>query len=273
MKTATQNHEFQVNLLLILIAVFAVAFAVFFILTYINRYNRIKKAAQKVIYQKKISEILFALLFDENQTVESATVVFKNQKDKRNLFKKIAIKSINTLHRNYTGDLKLKLEEFYVKSDLVQYSLKKINSSNWSNTVEAIRDLSNLNYQPAYEVIASKLNHSKQIVQKEAFVGVILLKGLDELLNLKDTKIYLDDWTQSNILYVAKRDRMTSPENLESLLTSLNETMVLLGARIIEYFQLQQHINVLEDCIEKIPHSKIANKLSNISNQLMQKHL
>lgn len=251
---------------------FVIAFAVFFILTYVARYRRIKKVNLKAIYQKEIDEILFSFLFDENVTVEMASETFKNQNGKKKLFKKITIKSINAIHRNYTGELKEKIEAFYVKSDLVRYSLKKVNSPNWAKTIEAIRDLSNLNYQPAYDVIASKLKHSKKMVRKEAFVGVILLKGLDELVKLKDCPIYIDDWTQSNVLYVVKRDRMTAPENIELLLSSQNETIVLLGARIIQYFQLLQHISILEDYIQKNQNSKLINKLASINNQLKQTH-
>lgn len=272
MNTATQNYEFQVNLLLTLIAVFVIAFIVFFTLTYVNRYKRIKKTALKAIYQKTIDEMLFTLLFDVNMKMETVSNSFKNKEGKTKLYKKITIKSINALHRNYTGELKEKIEEFYVKSGLVNYSLKKINSPKWTSTVEAIRDLSNLNYQPSYEAISSKLNHSKKMVRKEAFIGVILLKGLEELLKLKDSKLYLDDWTQSNILYVVKRDRMTSPKNIEVLLTSQNETIVLLGARIIQYFQIQQHIPVLETYVQTNPDSKISIKLQVITNQLKQAH-
>ena len=272
MKTPAQNYEFQVNLLITLIVLFVIVFLFFFILTYTNRYKRIKKVKLKAIYQKSIDEMLFEMLFDEKVTVEIASNSFKNQYDKNQLFKKITIKSINALHRNYTGELKEKIEEFYLKSGLVNYSLKKINSPNWAKTVEAIRDLSNLNYQPAYEVIYSKLKHSKKIVQKEAFIGIVLLKGLDELLQLKDTKLYLDDWTQSNILYVVKRDRMQSPENVEILLSRQNETIVLLGARIIQYFQLNQHISALEEYIQQHPNSKILDKLIGITNQLKNTH-
>ncbi len=272
MNTSTQDYEFQVNLLLTLIALFVVAFFIFFILTYVNRYKRIKKVALKAIYQKSIDEMLFTLLFDENVTVEMVSNAFKNQDGKKKLFKKITIKSINALHRNYTGELKEKIEEFYIKSGLVNYSLKKINSPKWTSTVEAIRDLSNLNYQPAYDAIFSKLKHSKKMVQKEAFIGVILLKGLEELLTLKDSKLYIDDWTQSNILYVVKRDRMNLPENIVNLLTSQNETIVLLGARIIQYFQMQQYIPVLEEYIQKHPNSKISAKLLTVSHQLKNTH-
>ena len=272
MNTSNQDYEFQVNLLLTLIAVSVVAFLVFFVLTYLNRYKRIKKAALKAIYQKSIDEMLFSLLFDKNVTVELASTSFKNQGGNKKLFKKITIKSINALHRNYTGELKQKIEEFYVKSGLVHYSLKKIDSLSWTSSVEAIRDLSNLNYQPAYDAIFLKLNHSNKMVQKEAFIGVILLQGIGELLKLKDSKLYLDDWTQSNILYFVKRDRMPSPENAELLLTSENETIVLLGARIIQYFQLQQHISVLEAYIQQHPNSKIITKLNTINQQLKLTH-
>lgn len=269
--TDFSDYDFQVNLLLTMIVLFAVAFTVFFTLTYINRYRRIKKTARKAVYQKKIDELLFTLLFEEDASVAMVSTIFKTEEPTQ-LFKKISIKSINALHRNYTGELKQKLESFFVASDLVYYSLKKINSSNWAKVVEAIRDLSNLNYQPAYDIIFSKLNHSKKIVQKEAFIGVILLKGLDELVKLKDFPLYIDDWTQSNILYVVKRDKMRAPQNIEALLTSKNQSILLLGARIIQYYHLYQHASLLEEWMQNNTGSKIQSKLSTIVNQLNTIH-
>lgn len=266
------HYDFQVNLIISMIVLFVIAFAIFFCLTYIKRYKRIKKAELKAVYQKEIDELLFSLLFDNNTTVEMAASTFKKEIITTKLVKKISIKSINSLHRNYTGELKQKLEDFYITSDLVKYSLKKIDSLNWAKEVEAIRDLSNLNYQPAYHAIVSKLDHRKKMVQKEAFIGVILLKGLDELHQLKNSTIYLDDWTQSNILYVAKRDKMKLPQNIESILDSNNTTIVLLGARLIQYFQLQQYIPALEKSMNNCTDAIIKDKLKEIINQLKNSH-
>lgn len=270
--TDFSHYDFQVQLLLTLIALFAITFLLFFVLTYINRYKRIKKTELKAVYQKKIDQLFFTLLFEENRTVSEAAEVFKKEIIPTKLIKKMTLKSINSLHRNYTGELKQKLEEFYVESNLVQYSLKKMDSLNWAKVVEAIRDLSNLNFQEAYQSIYSKLDHSKKIVQKEAFIGMILLKGLNELIKLKDSPIYIDDWTQSNILYVVKRDKMKAPENIELLLTSKNESIVLLAARIIQYFQLVQHSNALEHWVQKNPNSIIQSKISAITTQLNTIH-
>ncbi|WP_136667910.1 hypothetical protein [Flavobacterium sp. H122] len=259
MITEQHHYNFQVQLLITLITLFVLAFVIFFAITFISRYKKIKKTELKTSYHKIVDEILFKILFDENTTVESASDYFKAEVIPTKLIKKISIKSINALHRNYSGELKKKLEEFYIKSDLVNYSLKKIDSLNWAKIVESIRDLSNLNYQPSFDKIYEKLNHSKEIVQKEAFIGVILLKGLDQLIQLKDSKIYLDDWTQSNILFVVKRNQMTIPDNIEALLKSKNETIVLLGARLIEYFQLRQYTPLLEQTISnnKLTESKV----------------
>lgn len=266
------HYDFQVRLLLVLIVTFIVAFALFFILTYIKRYKRIKKNELKVVYQKKIDELLFALLFDNETSVEIASDNFNTIIIPTKLIKKITIKSINALHRNYTGELKQKLELFYIESGLVNYSLKKIDSLNWAKVVEAIRDLSNLNYQPAYETIVTKLDHPKKIVQKEAFIGVILLKGFDGLVYFRNTDIYIDDWTQSNILYVAKRDKMNAPEDIGLVLESKNESIVLLGARIIQYFQLWQCIPNLEKWTEFNPDSKASKKINDIITQLKNTH-
>lgn len=272
MITAQHHYNFQVQLLLALIAIFILAFAIFFVLTFISRSRKIKRTKHKADLHKIVDELLFKMLFDENTSVESAANNFKNDVVSSKLIKKISIKSINALHRNYSGELKRKLEEFYIESNLVKYSLKKNDSLNWAKVVESIRDLSNLNYQPSFEKIHEKLNHSEEIVQREAFIGVILLRGLNELIHLKDTEIYLDDWTQSNILYVVKKNQMPLPENIELLLNSKNETIVLLGARLMEYFQLRQYIPLIEKTISDNNQIKSHAKFEAILQRLQNTH-
>ncbi|SHJ14408.1 hypothetical protein [Flavobacterium terrae] len=266
------HYSFQVKLLLSLIAVFSVAFIVFFILTFLKRFKRIKKNELKANYQNQIDTLLFELLFNQNVSVNKIALKFKNEIVPTKLIKKITLKSINALHRNYTGDLKKRIELFYIESELVNYSLEKLNSLNWAKVIEGIRDISNLKYQPAYEIILSKLKHSKTIVQKEAFIGVILLKGLDELIKNKDNQLYLDDWTQSNILYVIKRDQMTLPDNIEELFKSKNKTIILLGARILHYFQANHYLHLIENYLIQNPNSTIKPKLDSIINQLKNIH-
>lgn len=263
-----QHYDFQLQLILALLATFIVMFALFFFLTYYSRYRRIKKSRTKIHYQEIIDKVLFDLLFDEHTDPSTAATIFKTKTQSHRIASKLGLKSLMVLHRNYSGQLRLKLESFYVQSGLSQYSFNKLNSRNWSKVVEGIRDLSTMNHQPAYKAISDQLRHPKVIVRSEAFIALVVLRGTEELQKLRNSDLYLDDWAQSNILYNLKRTAMKPPTHPQHLLESPNETIRLLAARLIEYYQMFQHTGAIENAIITTGNSTLRNKLQIVLNRI-----
>lgn len=239
-----EEPQLEKALILAIVLFFSVSL-LFLSLTLIKKTSRKKKAQKKEQYQNMADSLLFHLLFMEASLEETLTL-FEQQKINSNLFNKVMIKAIVALHNNYTGVHKKKLEEFYVKSGIINYSLNKVNSNKTVHIIEGIRDLSSLNYQPVYKIASKLLTHKEESIKCEALTAIIVLKGCSELLKFVNINFYVDDWTQSNILYAIRKKADQAPEHLHLLLKSKNESMILLGARLIEYYQQTHHYEAME---------------------------
>ncbi len=263
MNTELQDHEYLVyTTVLLILALFATSF-LFLLLTLIKRYRKIKKNKRRAAFQEFIDTTLFSMLFNVGTPPEALTG-FKHFMATSVLFKKVAIKSIVALHNNYSGNYRAKLENFYVQSSLVDYSLNKIKSRRWADVVEGLRDLSNLKYDPAFDKIATLIQYPNEFVRKEAFLGVVRLRGLGELIKREDLSWYLDDWAQSNILLTLKTLQLDAPEHMEFLLSSTNPSMVLMGARLMEHFQYTHQVPALQHALGQARDHKLQTELKNI---------
>jgi hypothetical protein len=236
-KQAYNEHEL-VLFMLGAICVFFAFFLFFLTATFIKRSNKLRNQRKSEQYQKTGNEILFNLLFG-NTTMEEALQQFHSL-DKSYLLIQAMTRSTISLHRNYAGEQRKILEHFFLLSGLSDFSYKKLRSGRWVEVVEGIRVLSVLNVREAFDEIRSLLDHPHVNVKKEAFIGLITLEGMEGLEKFPLPKIPIDDWTQSCILYQLKIKSFSSFEGIHLFLESKNESLVLLGARIADYFQLHE---------------------------------
>ena len=236
LKIIEKNPAYLIEMLLFFTALFFLIALIIFILTYFKRYRRINEELLKADYQKLIDDVLFAHLFIEENIAEDVEQAFRFNFDSHLLFRKVAVKSVVALQQNYSGAFKAKLELFFEKYNLTRYSIQKLESKKWYEQIEGIRDLSNLNYQPAFEKIKSCLTHKNQLVQEEVLIAILKMRGINELILQKDSNIFLNDWIQSNIIFTIKNNKINEVDNLIDLLESNNESIQLLGVRIINYF-------------------------------------
>lgn len=225
------------------ICVFFAFFLFFLVATFIKRAIKLKDQRKRELYLKTGNEILFNLLFGVSSLEESLQKFNTLEHDP--LMKKTMTRSIISLHRNYSGEQRTLLENFFVLSDLADFSYKKLKSSQWVSIVEGIRVLSVLNVHEAFNVIKLLLDHPSNYVKKEAFIGLITLEGLESLKKFPLPEIMIDNWTQSCILYQLKIRNFTSFPAVQLLLDSKNDSLNLLGARIIDYFQLHEYYELI----------------------------
>lgn len=270
MKLILKSDQFD-NLLLILwsiILVFLTLSLLLFILTLVKKARRIRRDKIKRRYQEKINHILFRFMF-ESLDIKRTVRIFKryfNQKGR--LFALITTKSLIELHRIYNGDYQKKLEDFFVESGLSEYSIKLLESRNWMYKVEGIRNLSELSYYEGAQKIKEHLSNKNEMVQEEAILGMIRLKGLDELMDLKDMDIYLSDWLQANIIHIVQSKNFNKPNNFSALLDSKNPTIQLLIARMAQYFQSTEITADLNLIISQSTNLKLRHQMSTIVENL-----
>lgn len=261
-----KNTDLTLVVLVIGIMLFALAGLIFLSSTLIKRKRKLVKQKKSQVYIEEIEAMLFSLIFGQQTIKEVITQYWTIPRD--HLFKKLLIRSVVALHQNYTGNQKQILEQFYTTSGLAEYSFQKLKSIWWKHKVEGIRDLSALNVKEAIPEIRSALQHHNDLVKKEAMIGLISLEGIT-LLNQADIdNIYIDDWSQSCILFNMKRKQQTFPEDITYLLQSRNESLVLLAARIIDFFQLYNFYQPLLQSGMQLTTVKYQQDLSRIKERI-----
>jgi len=246
MKVDNAHSEDELVYFLVwMICLFFGAFLFFLLGTFIKRSIKLRTQRKSEDYQKITDDVLFNALFGTATLEESLQHFNSFQHDA--LLKKTMTRSIISLHRNYSGEQRKLLEDFFVLSDLADFSYKKVKSRGWVDIVEGIRVLSVLNVHEAFIVIRMLLAHPSNYVKKEAFIGLITLKGLKGLEEFSLPEIVIDDWTQSCILYQLRIRHFNSFDGIHHLFESENDSLVLLGVRIADYFQLHEHYEFILD--------------------------
>lgn len=264
-KVYLQEYSYFEEILLISLGSLFLAALFFLLVTYMKRWKKINEEKQKEEIKKSIEPVLFSYLF--NDTVPP---VFNNQ---NLLFQKIVIKQIKNLHQNYSGIYQTKLETLYVSGGFVNYSLQKLDSDNWTSKVEAIRDLSTLNYKKALPKIQALMYSDNELVQMEALIGIIRLSSLEKLETYKNTSLFLNDWVQSNLLYAIKKYHLKMPDNLEALLESKNDTFLLFAVRLMDYFQFTYGEKHLIEILQKTKSEKLKIEIKNHLKINLQKEI
>ncbi len=199
------------------IGVFATAL-LFFLMTLSKRIRRIGEERKRKEYLAFIENILFKHLFEDLSTGDILKNSRFSEMAKDPLFKRVAVKAIISLHDNYSGTYSKKLEKFFEESGLASYSVAKLESVHWSYIVEGVRDLSTLNQDAYYSRIASRITHSHELVKTEVLLALIKMRGIEEIMKFQKTGLVLNDWIQSNILYVVKKHKIPAPQNLNLML-------------------------------------------------------
>lgn len=235
---------------------FCIASLFLILITFGIRYIRIKNNKIKKQYGDDIEEILYNYIFAEDALEETLEAINKHSCSKKKIFRNLLLRTLVLLHQNYSSQYKIKLEILYVKLGLHIYSLKKLKSVNWDSKIEAIKDLSNLNYQPALKNIQKLIYHKNNYVQGYAVLGCFLLEGFPALIEKKDSKtLFLNDWIQSHILYAIKKNVTPMPENLAEFLDTQNQSFVILGIRLVDYYKASQFIPILQKKCDETQNS------------------
>ncbi len=261
--------EFVLNIIInTVVSIFGLS--LFFVLiTFIIRAIRIKKKIIKKRYSDLIEQVLYNYIFSEDALDETLQALSKESFSSQSFFKKILLKTLIVLHQNYSKQYKEKLELLYIKLGLHKYSLKKIKSFNWDNKIEAIKNLSSLNYQPAFESIQKLIDHKNVYVQSHAVLGCFILRGFEGLFEKKDNpNLFLNDWIQCHIIYYLKKNVIPFPENLDLFLESKNESFILLGIRLMDYYKANQYIPLLQKKLETTKSEVLKNEYCLIINNL-----
>lgn len=237
---------------------------VFLILTVFKRLKRIRKEGRRIRYQQKAEDFIFGFLFSDRTIEDVLQSEEFQQLVKSRLFRVVAVKALVSLEYNYKGAYGEKLGRFYRESGLIDYSLRQLNSGKWPEVIEGIRDLSTMNSSKAYPKIAALITHKNPLVKTEVLLALIKMKGITEILKFENFDLFLNDWVQSNILYVVKSNRIAAPADLPKLLNSRNSSIVLLTIRLMGYYDGEEFRRILSDYRQHCSDVKIKSEIDRI---------
>lgn len=255
-------------LLWVTILIFAIVSLLLFVLTIIKRIRSIRREKTKKRYQEIINPLLFNYLFeskDLNSTIELYNKYFHIAGP---LFARLTIKSLLQLNRVYKGDYQNNIASFFNKSGLAEYSLELLESRSWVLKIEGIRNLSELSSTDSFQEIKTQLSNQNKMVQEEAIIGMIRLRGLNVLSEIKNSPLFLNDWFQAHVFHTIKINNFDELSNYPSLLESENLTFQLLIARIAEYFNNTEVIDKLIDIESESDDLRIKSQINLVIEKL-----
>ncbi len=235
-----------VKILYFLIAAFVLGSILFLLLILASRFRYINRARKAEEYLPYINKMLSNLLFEELPL----TQILESKEYKRlhvlKGFNLLLLRSVTQLHAAYSGVYASRLEAFYIAAGLQRWSEAKIGSRSWKRKCKGIREVSEMQYTPAYTLIYRYIDSRNAVLRQEALSGLVRLKGFEGLKLLRHYTSPINDWMQINMLHALKNTREAQQADIEYLLQSTNESLLMLGLRIIEKFNLGHYLESIE---------------------------
>lgn len=232
---ASQRSEIFLTILILLFFSFAVLFLILLIISRIKKTIALNK---KKFFEPIAESLLFSVVFENKsfkdlQNDEAFTSNIHN-----NFFRLILLDSVINLHKNYTGEYSQKIELFFLESNLIKETYKKINSRKWPDKCEGIRELAEMNITDAYSLISKNIYSKNFTLRQEAMMAMLKLKGVDGLGFLNDYKETLSDWIQLNLISIIKNNfPRTKVPYFDSFVESSNVSVSLFGKRLKAYYE------------------------------------
>jgi len=262
------TDEWLESFLIFSIGLFVASAFLLYLLIIRSRNNKIKKDKQRIEYDQFIEKILFSVVFNE-ATFSS----LKADKEfiillKKVFFREVLMESIINLHKNYDGLYAEKLEQFYRDSGLINDSLKKIQSHRWEIQCKGINELAELNIEDAFDEIiqlAATTNVTLKITALSASIKLGGSKGVKHLIQQTDP---IDNWMQVNIIAAFKKHNIDSIEGIELLLKSVNQTVVLLGLKLIKELKLTQKVVFVQKLVAETGSKELQLEAQNVVKAL-----
>lgn len=260
-------------LLYIPILTFAGAGCLFLLLILLSRRRYIKRAKQNEFYLPVIDKMLSGFLFEEKSLEEILQSEDFLAYSGKKAFDLQLLRSVVQLHIAYAGTYARRLEEFYAATNLKDLSIKKLKSQSWKKKCKGIRELSEMNLESSYALLYRHIDSGNAVLRMEALTGLVRLKGFDGLKLLSDYKRQLNDWTQINMLHVLKDARSAEQADLNFLLNAPNESLVVLGLRVIEKFELATYQGALNKIALKQLEAPTRHQLQNTLGKITSYNL
>lgn len=210
--------------IIVLIGVFSLlAFLIFIVLLFTRLwyYRSDRRGAEM---KSKIHQILDQYLNEEVSLEDTLSAM--SGFSKRNAHHDLWIDAFIVITDQFSGVYMDKVFQLYQDSGLYKRSLRKLKSSGKDTRVRAMHELSMLEYKPAYDLIIVYMNSRSSEIRRNARVALVKLKKKQGLLELRNVRGNISDWTAINIMSTLKRHPMKLNEEELNLLKNAENQYV-----------------------------------------------
>lgn len=234
------DAELKYQLLLDLIILFIVVTVVVFCFVIIERLRKTARQKKEALILSRFEELLPGIMFAEEaeQSLMETIKTFNYDYIRRSPQNSEAlVNELLKLYRQFTGDVAQRIQNFYVFSDLIYFSTRKLDSRRWHKVAAGINELSEMRVASAYGKIEKHIDSRNLHVREAAQVAVLRIKGMTAVDSLKQVKNTITPMQQVRIMQTAANfDALQAPD-FSSWLSSENPSVIELGIKFIVYFQ------------------------------------
>lgn len=232
---ASQRSEIFLTILILLFFSLALLFLILLIISRIQITIALNK---KKVFEPAAERLVFSVVFENKSFLDLQNDKSFTSNIHNKIFRLILLDSVINLHKTYTGEYSKKVETFFIESNLIKETYKKLNSRQWPDKCEGIRELAEMNITDAYSLISKNVYSKNLTLKQEAMMAMLKLKGVDGLNFLNNYKETLSDWIQLNLISIIKCNfPITEVPYYESFIESSNVSVSLFGRRLKAYYE------------------------------------
>lgn len=258
-----------VTLLFCLIVFFASGGVLFLVLILLSRFRHIRRGKKRDAYLPYVDKMVSSLLFEQVAYTEILESADYKKLSKSKGFNLLLLRSVIQLHATYAGTYASRLEGFYTAAGLQYWSEAKIGRHSWKAKCRGIREVSEMRYTPAYTLIYRYIDSRNAVLRLEALSGLVRLKGFEGLKLLRHYALPINDWIQINMLHALKTTRDMQQADISYLLHSPNESLLMLGLRIVEQFNLGHYLETIEGLRTEGMHIRTLEQIAATRSKLL----
>lgn len=151
-------------------------------------------------------------------------------------FRKTLGEILYDLQKDVSGEVRERLLILYRELELHHHSLDRLNSWRWEVVSKGIRELTEMEVEETFLLIAKKINHRLAVVRRQAELATVKLspKGINKIL---DTAKYpISEWQQLKIIEALGTIEDFEPPRFKSWLLSPNNDVVLFALRLMRHY-------------------------------------
>lgn len=227
----------EVRIFIILAFIFFTAAIFFVAFILISRFTKNKRLQKESILRNYFQRTLNAMIIMETtSSVPASSHHFKLDTlrviaGKSSLARQVMVNHLVSVKKSISGSSSKILERLYIELDLHTYSLGKLKRDFWQKKAQGIRELAELNYQPAINSIRKFIVSDNKTLREESLLALVRLDDEAPLSFLDQYTGAISPWMRINIHYhLSKSDarklphfsRWFSSSNLDVVLFSLS---------------------------------------------------